>query len=305
MAMNTKKALEQFDNHLLAERGLAERTRIAYLTDLRQFFNFLDERGGRKLDRVKLLDIRAFLRHQMKQGLSNSSMIRKISSNRNFFGYLTRNGLILANPTEHLSQQRRRRTIPAVASENHIRDMMELPDLTSLKGLRDRAILEFIYGTGVRLSELIALDIGDFLPFAETIKVRGKGDKERLVAWGGTARTIFLKYLSVRLSIQNPTEGALESCQSEPAFSTDVKRRISARTVQRIVNKYLGRISSSSGLSPHSLRHAFATHLLSNGADLRAVQELLGHESLSTTQIYTHVSGAELKTIYKKAHPRA
>ncbi len=303
--MDLKTALQRFYNYLEAERGLAERTRIAYRTDLRQFFHFLENKGGRELDEVTLLDIRSFLRYEIKRGLTHASIMRKISTLRTFFGFLTRKGILAADPAEYLSQQRKRHTIPAVASENHIREMMTLPDSSTLKGLRDQTVLEFIYGTGVRLSELIGLDISHFLPFSDTIRVRGKGDKERLVPWGGTAKKVFLKYQAARFSITQATEGSLRPYRSEPAFSTDVNCRISARTVQRIVKKYFSRILSSSGLSPHSLRHAFATHLLNNGADLRAVQELLGHESLSTTQIYTHVSVTALKEIYKKAHPRA
>jgi site-specific recombinase XerD len=303
--MDHNKALHRFYDYLEAERGLAERTRIAYRTDLSQFFEFLGSKGGRALQDVSLLDIRSFLRHEINRGLSHPSMMRKISTLRTFFGFLTRKGILSADPTEHLSQQRKRRSIPAVASEQHIREMMTLPDSSTLKGLRDQVVLEFIYGTGVRLSELIGLDIGHFLPFSETIKVRGKGDKERLVPWGGTAKKVFLKYQAARFSLTQATAESLKPYRSEPAFSTNLKRRISPRTVQRIVKKYLSRISSSSGLSPHSLRHAFATHLLNNGADLRAVQELLGHESLSTTQIYTHVSASALIEVYKKAHPRA
>ena len=303
--MELENALQRFFDYLEAERGLSERTMIAYQTDLKQFFDFLQHNGGLSLEDVRLPDIRSFLRHEIKRGLTHPSMMRKFSTLRTFFGYLTRRGFLTTDPSEYLSQPRKRRTVPSVASENHIREMMALPDESTLKGLRDRTVLEFIYGTGVRLSELVGLDVGHFLPFSDTIKVRGKGDKDRLVPWGGQAREVFLRYQSVRFSLRPVTAQALMPFRTEPAFSTDGKRRISARTVQRIVYRYLGRISSSSGLSPHSLRHAFATHLLNNGADLRAVQELLGHESLSTTQIYTHVSMSVLKAVYKKAHPRA
>jgi integrase/recombinase XerC len=307
--MKRDTALQRFFDYLEAERGLSERTRIAYRTDLRQFFDFLDSSGGaggfRTLEAIGLTDVRSFLRHELERGLTNPSMMRKISTLRAFFRYLKRKDILGTDPTEHLSQQRKRRTVPSVASETHIREMLSLPDISTFKGLRDRAVLEFIYGTGVRLSELLGLDIGHFLPFSETVRVRGKGDKERLVPWGGQARSAFLEYQGARFSLRQVTAGALLPFKSEPAFSTGGRRRLSARTVQRIVYKYLGRISSSSGLSPHSLRHAFATHLLNNGADLRAVQELLGHENLSTTQIYTQVSVSALKRVYKKAHPRA
>jgi len=303
--MKIDSAVERFHQYLEAERGLSPRTVSAYLTDLHQFSSFFESRGGVDIGAVTLLDIRAFLRGEMKRGLNNSSMVRKISTLRTFFDFLHRRGICEQNPAADLSQHRRRRTLPAVAGENHIREMMLMPDCSRLRGLRDRAVLEFLYGTGVRLSEMIALNIRDFLPFGDTIRVRGKGDKERLVPWSGEAKKSFLLYQKRRLSLERVDEGALRPFAAEPAFATRIRRRISARTVQRIAGNYLGRFSAVSGMSPHSLRHAFATHLLNHGADLRAVQELLGHESLSTTQLYTSVTTSALKEAYRKAHPRA
>jgi site-specific recombinase XerD len=305
MTMTIDTAMDKFRQYLEAERGLSSRTVTAYLTDLRQFSTFIEPRCGAAVDAVTLRDIRAFLRGEMKRGIQNPSMMRKISTLRTFFDFLSRRGFNKHNPALELSQQRRRRTIPVVAGESHIRDMMLMPDCSKLRGLRDRAILEFLYGTGVRLSEMIALNINDFLPFGDTIRVRGKGNKERLVPWGGEAKKIFFLYQKMRLSLDKVDAGSLKPFGTHPAFATRVKRRISPRTVQRIARNYLSRFSSASGMSPHSLRHAFATHLLNHGADLRAVQELLGHESLSTTQIYTSVTTAALKEAYRKAHPRA
>jgi integrase/recombinase XerC len=183
---------------------------------------------------------------------------------------------------------------------------MDIPDTDALTGCRDRAILEFLYGTGVRLSEMVNLNIADFVDGGEVIRILGKGDKERLVPWGGKARTAFLEYQKRRLGLDGEVDDdSLRAYRACPAFSATVKPRISPRTVQRIVERHLRRVSLATAQSPHSLRHAFATHLLDNGADLRAVQELLGHESLSTTQVYTHVSTGRLKAIYKKTHPRS
>jgi integrase/recombinase XerC len=299
-------AIERFRAHLGHERDLSERTVEAYSTDLAQLSAFLCERLGREpgAGEVDLSDIRAFLAGELARGLGSRSMMRKISSIRAFFRYLSRRGDIDDDPTVHLAQQIQRRSIPTIVSEERIRQMMELPD-DSLKGRRDRAILEFLYGTGVRLSELLQLDVGDFVPFGETVRVIGKGDKERVVPFAGKAREALVDYWTERFGLGGDVENALTARRDQPAFATERTRRISPRTVQRIVARYIKQVAAVAATSPHTLRHAFATHLLDNGADLRAVQELLGHESLSTTQIYTHVSVEHLKRVYKKAHPRA
>lgn len=306
--MTLDDAVERFREHLAHERELSPQTVAAYGADLGRFVAFMCRRRGEGLGvrDVAVSDVRAFLAAEVDRGLSSRSMMRRVSSLRTFFRYTRRRGVILDDPTVHLAQQISRRSIPTVVSEERIERMMRLPDTTTLKGLRDRAVLEFLYGTGVRLGELHRLDVGDFVPFGETVKVRGKGDKERMVPVAGEARRALEAYWVARFGGQTPTVDALLAAhKDEPAFSTDVHRRISRRTVQRITARYLRQVAAVSHMSPHTLRHAFATHLLDNGADLRAVQELLGHASLSTTQVYTHVSVDRLKKVYRKAHPRA
>lgn len=305
--MTLDDAIERFRAHLAHERDLSPRTVEAYATDLAQMSAFLSERLGSDPGAadVALHDIRAFLAAEVGRGLGGRSMMRKVSSIRAFFRYLVKRRVIAEDPTVHLAQQIQRRSIPTVVGEERIRHMMELPDTGTLKGRRDRAILEFLYGTGVRLGELLSLDVGDFVPFGETVRVIGKGDKERIVPVAGKAREALLDYWRERFEAAGDVEAALSRHRDAPAFATDRSRRISARTVQRIVEKYIRQVATVSACSPHTLRHAFATHLLDNGADLRAVQELLGHESLSTTQIYTHVSVEHLKKVYRKAHPRS
>jgi integrase/recombinase XerC len=301
-------AIGKFETHLSDERGLSANTVRAYVTDLSQFAAYLEDKSERSGDvaDIVLSDVRGFLRAQVKQGLADSSMLRKISSLRAFFAYLVRREIIAVDPTLHLARPRKRRRIPPVISEDSIGKMMEIPGTDDLKGYRDRAILEFLYGTGVRLSEMVSLDLGDFVDAGETLRITGKGDKERIVPWGGKAREAFLAYQGARFGIGGlADERSLAGNAKLPAFATRTKKRISPRTVQRIVEKYLRAVSLATSQSPHSLRHAFATHLLNHGADLRAVQELLGHESLSTTQVYTHVSTARLKDIYRKTHPRS
>lgn len=305
--LNIDVAIEKFISYLDVERGLSPNTVEAYATDLAQFAAFLRERKIALAERVQLVDVRAFLRRRVGEGLGTRSMMRKVSALRGFFGFLVRRGDCVADPTLHLTAPKRRESLPTVVSEDRIREMMALPDVSELSGVRDRAILEFLYGTGVRLSELVTLDIADLVESAEVIRVIGKGDKERIVPWGGEARKWFLRYQRKRFGIvRDAGEKALERFRAHAAFSAGSDpRRISPRTVQRIVHRYLRRVSLAASVSPHTLRHAFATHLLDNGADLRAVQELLGHESLSTTQIYTHVTPKRLRETYRKAHPRS
>ncbi|MEE9269260.1 MAG: tyrosine recombinase XerC [Candidatus Krumholzibacteria bacterium] len=305
--MTIDRAIEKFEAFLRVERGLAANTLQAYGTDLAQFAEFADRKGKvRAAGDITLRDVRAFLREQVGAGLAASTVMRKMSALRSFFGWLTRRGHVRVDPTLHLARPRKRHSLPFIVGEDRIAEMMELPDTSTLKGCRDRVILEFLYGTGVRLSEMTGLDVRDFLQGGETLRILGKGDKERLVPWGGEAKKWFLQYQKVRFGLPGVARLAALSAQADrAAFSARVDRRISVRTVQRIVEKYLGRVSMGASLSPHKLRHAFATHLLDHGADLRAVQELLGHESLSTTQNYTHVTTKRLRAVYRKAHPRS
>lgn len=305
--MDLDAAIERFRTHLELERDLSPRTVEAYASDLALFSIYLEGRLGDniRLDIISIDDLRAFLRGEVSRGLSNRSMMRRVSAIRAFFHYALRKNLIETDPTAHLGQQSSRKSVPTIISSERIEKMMSLPDTATLKGLRDRATLEFLYGTGVRLGEMIALDVADFLPIGETIRVTGKGNKQRIVAFGKEARRAIYAYWAERFGITGEIELAVDRFKKMPAFATERDRRISRRTVQRIAHRYISLVASVSGASPHALRHAFATHLLDNGADLRAVQELLGHASLSTTQIYTHVSIEHLKDVYKKAHPRA
>jgi site-specific recombinase XerD len=302
------RAIDRFQAYLGVERGLSPKTIEAYTTDLVQLSRFLSDRGvASPVERVERAQIRAFLSEQARGG-SSSSVRRKMSSLRAFFTFLVRRGHCAADPTANLSSPKKRESLPSVVSVDRVREMMSLPDVSGLQGIRDRAVLEFLYGTGVRLSEMVALDVGDFLGDPETLRVHGKGNKERMIPWGGEARTWFFRYQQERFGGRARAEApeTLDRHRSWPAFSAGrTAQRISPRTVQRIVGRYLTKVSLAAAVSPHALRHAFATHLLDNGADLRSVQELLGHESLSTTQVYTHVTPKRLAEAYRKAHPRS
>ncbi len=298
--MQLDDAIERFREHIAHERGLSARTVEAYASDLALFARHLDPDGddSPRVASITPLELRAFLAGEVSRGLSSRSMMRRVAALRAFFAFLRTRKLVKTDPTRQLAQRVNRRSVPTIVGEERLEEMMGLPDTTTLGGLRDRAVLEFLYGAGVRLREMVALNVGDFLAADGQVIVRGKGNKRRVVPFGGRAREAVLAYWRERFGGADPAPH-----QNEPAFAG--RARISARTVQRIVERYLTRVASVSKASPHALRHAFATHMLDHGADLRTVQELLGHSSLSTTQIYTHVSVEHLKKVYRKAHPRA
>ncbi len=304
-------AIERFRTHLAHERGLSPRTVEAYASDLASLAAFLAERAGDRvaLSTIDVAALRAYLAAEVARGLSGRSMMRRVSAMRSFFRFLERRGAIASDPTLHLAQRVARRSVPTIVSEERLGHMMDLPDVSSSMGVRDRAILEFLYGTGVRLGELVALTVGDFLPLGDRVVVHGKGSKRRVVPFAGRARDALLAYWSARFRLRAATDASLKAFACAPAFAGrgdgESESRVGRRTVQRVVARHLRRVASVTKASPHVLRHAFATHMLDHGADLRAVQELLGHESLSTTQVYTHVSVEHLRKVYKKAHPRA
>jgi integrase/recombinase XerC len=303
-------AIERFRVHLAHERGLSPRTVEAYASDLAAFAAHATERKGEGVH-VAAIDVqalRAFLADEVGRGLASRSMMRRVAALRAFFSYLRRKGTIDTDPTRHLAQRVVRRTVPAIVSEERLAYMMSIPDAAAPVGLRDRAMLEFLYGTGVRLGELVALNVGDFLPLGDRVVVKGKGNKARVVPFAGRSRAAVIAYWGERFHLDDANDRTLVPFVRAAAFSAGARggdARVSRRTVQRIVARHLRRVATVTKASPHALRHAFATHLLDHGADLRAVQELLGHASLSTTQVYTHVSVEHLRKVYKKAHPRA
>ena len=305
--MDLDAAIERFRAHIEHERGLSPRTVEAYAGDLAALAAFLDRAGGRGSDvsAVTTEDLRAFLAGEVGRGLASRSMMRRVAAIRGLFRFLHDHGNVTSDPTLHLAQRVARRSVPTIVSEERLRDMMDIPDVATPAGLRDRAVLEFLYGTGVRLRELVSLNVGDFLPLGDRVIVKGKGGKSRVVPFAGRAREAMLAYWQDRFPSGPDGAGALRANARMPAFAGRGDARVSPRTVQRIVGRHLRRVAAVSKASPHALRHAFATHMLDHGADLRSVQELLGHTSLSTTQIYTHVSVEHLKRVYRKAHPRA
>lgn len=297
------KSLGEFERYLRDERRLSGHTLRNYLSDLEQFGAFMKSLypGGLDLRRVDTLNLRTYLGFLHQKGLSKASVMRKLSALRTFFRFLLREGHLEANPARALGTPRQVKRVPRVLSEEEAAGLVEAPsspDVTTLAGLRDRALLELLYATGMRASEVVGLDMERLLLSEGIVRVFGKGRKERIVPFGEPAAKAIRAYLEAR-----PDARTLGP--ASPVFCNLKGGRLTSRSLQRIVERYIRSVPTEKDASPHTLRHSFATHLLARGADLRAIQELLGHESLSTTQKYTHVAASQLKAVYDSAHPRA
>jgi len=308
------QALKDYFLYLGLERRASEATIRAYEGDITQFLDFLRDELSREagFSDVDGLAVRSFLGRLSRNGYSKRSIGRKVASLKSFFGYCVRRGLCPHDPTTGVSAPKLGRDLPVFASVAAMDRMMDLPSLDSRKGLRDRAVLEVLYGTGMRLSELVECTIAQCNFMQGTVTVLGKRNKQRLLPLGGKAAEYLKIYLQDRFGVpeslwssREGIYGFLGESVNEPLIAGRGKDPVSRRTIQRIVLKYLEHAAALSRMSPHVLRHTFATHLLDAGADLRAVQELLGHSSLATTQIYTHVTTERLREVYEKAHPRA
>jgi len=294
-----KNEIRDFLDYLTYERNVSINTVGAYRNDLESFLEFLCEqyftmaRDQIDLQRLDHLAVRSYLAHLARKKLSRASIARHLSALRSFFKYLMREGTVEANPARGVATPRREKYLPSVLQSSEIALLFEIPDLSSPLGIRDRAWLELLYASGLRISELVGIDLDDIELRARLVKVRGKGSKERIVPFGTKAAEAIRAYLDVR------------SSEEDALFVNYRGQRITVRSVRRLFNTYVRAASLRAGISPHTLRHSFATHLLNAGADLRAIQELLGHASLSTTQKYTHLNDWQLIAVYKKAHPRA
>ncbi|MBI5286484.1 MAG: tyrosine recombinase XerC [Deltaproteobacteria bacterium] len=296
-----------FERYLSVERNASRHTRTNYLRDIGQMEGFLKGNGlcleGDRVD-VRRIDeevVTAFLGHLYKKGNKRSSIARKVASLRAFFRFLVRKGVLDRNPLELLPTPKVDKYLPSVLSVDEAKDLMEVTVRHGVLGLRDRAMLETLYSSGIRVGELVGLDVEDLDLNLGIIKVKGKGGKERIVPIGSKAITALKGYLTRRGELK-------PSCVKEGGdafFLNSRGRRITPRTVQRLVDWYRGKSGVIKDITPHTLRHTFATHLMDSGVDLRVIQEMLGHSNLSTTQRYTKVSMGRLMEVYDKAHPRA
>ncbi|MBI1189505.1 MAG: tyrosine recombinase XerC [Tepidisphaera sp.] len=341
MIMSQLPITDAFTAYLTDERHFSPYTARCYGADLRQFIEFLASEHGIEIDGAKEIaamervtnqrsdaraeysasgvpandnpqsvtevigeakaeTIRGFLAHLGEQNYSAATMARKIATLRSFYKWADRQGVVMGNPMTMIRTPRQAKRLPKAISIEQIERLLAAPGDADVLGRRDRAMLETLYSTGIRVSELVGLQVTDLDLTGEALKVKGKGNKERIVPLGSHAIAAVRRYLD--MLNQDPKFATRDS---GPLFVNKHGGRLSSRSVRRKLDKYLKQVGLDPTISPHTLRHSFATHLLDNGADLRSVQELLGHQSLSTTQVYTHLTTQRISDAYNQAHPRA
>jgi len=323
--MSTNELINEFIDYLRFEKHFSNYTSRCYAADLRQFIEILwgvksngndsgatsePQSGGvatlsQTTIREKLLavtpeDVRGFLAYLHENDYSRSSTARKLATLRSFYKFLVRRGYVAGNPVSAIRTPKQEKRLPKCLTAEQMQTLLDTPKDTDMLGARDKAMLETIYSTGVRVSELVELNFDDIDFLGGMLHIRGKGKKERLSPIGQTAMMSIKKYLAARQ--QDPRSATFDS---KAMFVNKLGKRLSTRSVRRKLDKYLVQAGLDPSISPHTLRHSFATHMLNNGADLRSDQELLGHQSISTTQIYTHLTTGNLKESYDHAHPRS
>jgi integrase/recombinase XerC len=290
---------ERFISYLGQVRNASPHTLRSYSSDVAAFFDYLQHISPNyELKYVDRSTVRSYLTRLYIDRKARSTARRKLSALKSFFRFLVREGYLTRNVLSAVRSPKSDCLLPTFLDIDEVTRLVESPDTSTLLGKRDRAILELLYSTGIRVSELVGLNLEDVDLIGEVVKVRGKGKKQRLAPMGRCAAVVFAAYLS---SSQRPGP----SSPRQAVFLNRAGERISARSVARIVSKYVRKTALKTGVSPHTLRHTFATHLLNAGADLRSIQELLGHKSLSSTVVYTHVSTEKMQEVYSKSHPRA
>jgi len=298
--------IQDFQVYLEVERNVSVHTQKAYVADIQEFTRFLHSNSFiKKTDEIIKMEpetIRAYLGYRYRQKVKKVTVNRKVSSLRAFYKYLLRTGKIKNNPAEMIQTPKAEKYIPTFLSVDEMFELLKAQNENSVSGLRNRAILELFYSSGLRLSELAGLDLIDLNFDQKLVKVRGKGRKERIVPIGGPALKAVEEYLEKTGELRRNMDADIFK---KPLFLNTRGKRITTRSIARIVNEAASKSGIGRKISPHALRHSFATHLLNAGADLRSIQELLGHESLSTTQKYTAVNINRMMEVYDKAHPRA
>ena len=289
--------IDQYCNNISFKKGLSKNTTLAYKSDLKLFLIWLDG-CKKKFSNIDRIEINNYLAYRLDNGTSLSTIQRIITCIKSFYSFLFENNIIENNPAQLIENPKKRRKLPTIITENEVMKLLESPDVKTNKGLRDKCILELLYSSGLRISELLNIKINEISKEKKFLKIKGKGNKERLVPIGSSAMNLLIVYLDTyRLNIKI-------SNNIDILFINENGSIISRQACWEMIQKYASISLINKKISPHNLRHAFATHLLNNGADLRTVQMLLGHASLSTTQIYTHIAKERLVKFHQKYHPR-
>jgi len=289
--------IDQYCNNISFKKGLSKNTTLAYKSDLKIFLIWLDD-CKKKFSNIDRIEINNYLAYRLDNGTSLSTIQRIITCIKSFYLFLFENNIIKNNPAQFIENPKKRRKLPTIITENEVMKLLESPDVKTNKGLRDKCILELLYSSGLRISELLNIKINEISKEKKFLKIKGKGNKERLVPIGSSAMNLLIVYLDTyRLNIKI-------SNNIDILFVNENGSIISRQACWEMIQKYASISLINKKISPHNLRHAFATHLLNNGADLRTVQMLLGHASLSTTQIYTHIAKERLVKFHQKYHPR-
>ncbi len=294
-----KSLVKEFINYLAVERGLADNTLDSYNRDLKQFMVFLENEKVENVQKATRNVIMSYLLFLQKRGRATATVSRHLAALKSFYHFLLREKYIEKDPTANLESPKLEKKLPRILTVNEVENLLSQPRGNEPAGLRDKAMLELLYATGIRVSELISLDINHINLDMGYIRCFGKGSKERIVPVGSLARKCVHEYLQKGRPklIKNRSEKAL--------FVNQHGRRLTRQGFWKIIKKYATRAGIAKDITPHTLRHSFATHLLENGADLRSVQEMLGHADITTTQIYTHLTKGRLREVYAKSHPRA
>jgi integrase/recombinase XerD len=291
--------IQEFIDYLGHEKGLATNTLESYSRDLKQYYGFLSGDSTASLENASQSTIVAYLMYLRKQGKATATIARRLAALKAFYQFLVKENYVSSDPTGDLSSPKLERKLPKVLTVSEVERLLNQPDLSTPAGKRDKAMLELLYATGIRVSELVNLNILDVDLREGFVRCMGKGSKERVVPMGDIAVSALRAYL------EGARSRLVADAKEKALFVNHHGRRLTRQGFWKIVKKYATQAQIRKEITPHTLRHSFATHLLENGADLRAVQEMLGHADISTTQIYTHVTKDRLKDVYAKSHPRA
>ncbi len=299
---NSKQDLEDFKTYILAEKNFSKHTARAYCSDILSFLVWMEDTS---CEDVNFSKVRDYLHFIQKFNYKKTTIARKIASIRTFYKFLYRERKVTSNPAMNLTTPKRPKSLPKFLTPEEVEKILNNVKIETPAGYRNRAILELLWATGMRISELSGLNFGDLNLENNEIRVFGKGSKERIILVTDRAKTYLERYINSARVLVAKGYRLEEPTESSPVFINNTGYRLQPRTIRNVINEIVDKIELPKHVTPHMFRHSFATHLIENGADLRIVQELLGHASISNTQIYTHVSMQHMKEVYNQAHPRA